>query len=270
MWPFLETTEGPIHLRAAQNVTEWAAPRNDFPSTNTLFVIFASFVGVAYSASFVASAASWLLALLLQGVSSLLLGVMVIMAYLDSAGHVFFDDMDSDKPVESQDREFLVSSEVRDFAEHAGLQYEEHHVETKDGYILVLQRVYEATAKTSKSFIPVICQHGVLQRGGTAQMYSHFFYSPSQVFTLLAKKTALLSLLQGMDLMCGLAIVVAYSPCTRISAPETARIGTGHWMNWDFTMCRPLFLMSSNKRTRKWFTLAILKVSSRVGVCTYI
>ena len=65
--------------------------------------------------------------------------------------------MDSDKPVESQDREFLVSSEVSDFA------YEEHHVETKDGYILVLQRVYEATAKTSKSFIPVICQHGVLR-----------------------------------------------------------------------------------------------------------
>eukprot|EP01105_Mastigella_eilhardi_P028605 TRINITY_DN9557_c0_g1_i2.p1 TRINITY_DN9557_c0_g1~~TRINITY_DN9557_c0_g1_i2.p1 ORF type:complete len:394 (+),score=66.68 TRINITY_DN9557_c0_g1_i2:80-1183(+) len=68
----------------------------------------------------------------------------------------------------SGEEKLLVSSEVAEFANALGLAHERHHVTTADGFVLVLDRVYEPAAKSAAAdtFAPVVCHHGVLQRSG--------------------------------------------------------------------------------------------------------
>ncbi|KAH3743635.1 abhydrolase associated lipase [Pelomyxa schiedti] len=58
------------------------------------------------------------------------------------------------------------TSEVRVIAEHNGLKYEEHMVPTEDGHILLTHRVFDPKLAGSKSFLPVLCAHGVLTGAG--------------------------------------------------------------------------------------------------------
>ncbi|KAH3764213.1 abhydrolase associated lipase [Pelomyxa schiedti] len=58
------------------------------------------------------------------------------------------------------------SKNVVDHVRALGLDFEQHKVTTSDGHILTLYRIFRKENLDSPGFIPIFCQHGVLQNAG--------------------------------------------------------------------------------------------------------
>ncbi|KAH3744439.1 abhydrolase associated lipase [Pelomyxa schiedti] len=166
MWPLTKENGTAAAIAAASAVNLQSTT-----SSSTLVYFLTALSVLTLGGSLIVDA----LSLLLQGFGALLLTCVVLLGTADAiatsikslfTGRNLNDPYDV--PVDDKDYETdnVSTNDVKVLAEHNGLQYEEHLVPTDDGHILLVHRVFCSKYSGSKSFLPVLCAHGVLNRAG--------------------------------------------------------------------------------------------------------